>query len=111
MKIYKRELGIEGEIISVEVQNMTSKRGNIVPNQYEVIVHTKGAVYNCFYSYNSFILSYKNGIIDRVGKNYNYSRTTDRYRNMFTEMTLKDLESCMKNKNFIYDETLQVYKK
>ena len=71
----------------MKAYNMTSKRGNPVPNQFEI--SHDGNLY--FKSYNSIIVK-----IDKYGKvwldadTWNYSRTTARYRAMFLKESTKD---------------------
>ena len=64
----------------VKVRNMMSNNGNFIPNQFEI--YTNEGRY--FQSYNSVI-----AFIDNNGKvfldesDWDYSRTTGKYRNMF----------------------------
>jgi hypothetical protein len=66
--------------MKVKVENMTSGRGNTIPNQF--IIKTHEGYY--FQSYASVIV-----FIPNVGKTvldesyWDYSRTTGKYRNMF----------------------------
>lgn len=64
----------------MKVQNMTSDKGNIIANQF--IIEDEGKI--CFQSYDSMIVTidYRNETII-VGKNWDYSITTGKYRNMF----------------------------
>lgn len=62
--------------------NMVSDKGNAVPNQVITVGNYKHE-YN-FYSYGTFISGIDhmtNSIL--IGKDYNYSRTTAKYRNKF----------------------------
>ena len=64
----------------VKVRNMMSNNGNFIPNQFEI--RTNEGMY--FQSYNSTIV-----FIDNNGKvfldenDWDYSRTTGKYRNIF----------------------------
>ena len=64
----------------VKVRNMMSNNGNFIPNQFEI--YTNGGRY--FQSYHSTIV-----FIDNNGKvfldenDWDYSRTTGKYRNIF----------------------------
>lgn len=88
---------------NVKVENMTSSRGNTVPNQF--IIYTPKGAY--FQSYDSIIALRKNDGSIILDKTYwNYSVTTGRYRNDFLGMNKKetqDLIDCksikMKNLN------------
>ena len=64
----------------VKIRNMMSNNGNFIPNQFEI--RTNEGMY--FQSYNSTIV-----FIDNNGKvfldenDWDYSRTTGKYRNIF----------------------------
>jgi len=84
------------------VKNMTSNNGNKVPNQF--IIEDDNATY--FQSYNSMIVKIEdNGSLpDKVYLDetyYNYSRTTSKYRNIFLNMTTKDIDAKIKSGAFI----------
>lgn len=79
------------------VQNMESKKGNKIANQF--IVEDNDCIY--FQSYNSIIVK-KVFIKDNIaGINYrvlldeyywNYSTTTSKYRNLFLDETTKETQ-------------------
>lgn len=69
----------------INVQNMTSDRGNTIANQF--IITTDTAVY--FQSYESIIAKKENGNIT-LYKNWDYSKTTGKYRNIFLGETKAD---------------------
>jgi len=77
----------------MKISNMTSSRGNVVPNQF--IIHTPEATY--FQSYDSIIV--KTTFIDGervtiLDKYYwDYSKTTSKYRNEFLGKTTKEIKS------------------
>lgn len=88
---------------------LKSNRGNDVPNQ---IVTELNSEYN-FYSYGAFIIgiNYTDKVIS-VGKKYNHSRTTSRYRNQFLHEhrfyeieNLKDLKKAITDGKAIINET------
>ena len=66
----------------MQVTNMTSNKGNFIPNQFIINGGYDGNMY--FQSYKSMIAK-----IDKFGKVFldsyywNYSRTTSKYRNQF----------------------------
>ena len=64
----------------MKVRNMTSANGNKIANQF--IIEDEEKI--CFQSYNSMIVTidYKNQTII-VGENWDYSKTTGKYRNLF----------------------------
>ena len=76
----------------MKVQNMTSTRGNPVPNQFIITDEGRGALGNflsreTFQSYNSVIAvktNWSDSTRIELDKNYwDYSVTTGRYRNQF----------------------------
>lgn len=67
----------------MKVQNMTSRSsGHKVPNQF--IIRDDRTNRTTFQSYNSMIatINYQDNTIT-LGENWDYSRTTGRYRNQF----------------------------
>lgn len=76
----------------VKVENMTSRSGRQTPNQFIIY----GEDYELLQSYSSPIAMIKGGET-YIFKNWNYSRTTGKYRNQFLgetrEETLKKLKS------------------
>lgn len=74
----------------MNVTNMSSSRGNSVPNQF--IIKTDEATF--FQSYETIIVK-----IDRQGNTYldktywDYSRTTRKYRNQFLGETKKETQN------------------
>ena len=78
----------------MKVTNMTSSRGNTIANQFIIDDNNE----SFFQSYKSMIAK-----VDEFGKifldeyYYNYSRTTSKYRNMFLNMTTKEIEKGIKD--------------
>ena len=70
------------EVLNMKVCNMTSVNGNSVPNQF--IITSCGGNTVTFQSYDSMIATiyFDRGIIE-IGDNWNYSKTTGKYRNIF----------------------------
>lgn len=86
----------------MKVKNMTSSRGNDVPNQF-LIETNEGTM---FQSYNSNIaFKYNNGKVV-LGKNWDYSKTTGKYRNMFLGETKKETQSKIDSGEYVIDNTL-----
>ena len=79
-----------------KVENMTSDKGNDIPNQF--IIRWKGGT--LFQSYNSPIALELNGQT-YIFKNYDYSVTTGKYRNQFLEETLKETRAKLKSGEYI----------
>jgi hypothetical protein len=64
----------------MKVTNMTSNRGNKIPNQF-IIIDDDGAEY--FQSYESIIAKRHMGLITLDERYWGYSVTTGKYRNYF----------------------------
>tara|TARA_R100001015_G_C4628978_1_gene189458 strand:- start:1034 stop:1315 length:282 start_codon:yes stop_codon:yes gene_type:complete len=83
--------------MKVEVKNMSSDKGNRVPNQF--IIYTNGDYY--FQSYQTIIAKvnkrtmYNDGIILDY-EALNYSRTTSRYLYKFLGMDRKEIQRRIK---------------
>ncbi len=75
------------------VKNMSGNSGRKVPNQFIITDHATSRT--TFQSYDSMIatIDYQNNTIT-LGKKWDYSRTTGRYRNQFfDEQGFSDLAS------------------
>ena len=85
-------------MLKVKVSNMTSNNGNDIPNQF--IIKTNEGEY--FQSYQTVIAfkDYKNNKL-YLDTNYDYSRTTSKYRNMFLNDTTKNIERKIKEGIYI----------
>ena len=70
---------------NIKISNMESTRGNLVPNQF--IINDYESRKTIFQSYDSTII-----VIDRLNKvievhpDWDYSRTTGKYRNLFFDV-------------------------
>ena len=74
----------------MKVQNMTNSNGNTVPNQF--IIHDN-AGFTYFQSYDTVIIR-KCASLTELDKDYwDYSRTTNKYRNLFLGETTKEIKS------------------
>ena len=71
----------------MKVENMTSARGNIVPNQF--IITDGGVEY--FQSYKTIIAKYVDGQVYLDATHWDYSRTTSKYLNQFLNATSKEV--------------------
>jgi len=81
------------QIEIMKVQNMTSRNGNTIANQF--IISTDKGTY--FQSYDS-VIAFKpiNGGKIQLGSNWDYSVTTGKYRNMFLDEDKKETERKLK---------------
>ena len=61
------------------VENLTSHRGNKVPNQFRI--ETEDTI--IFQSYDSVIVKIVNNEVFLDAKYWDYSNTTNKYRNLF----------------------------
>lgn len=83
----------------MRVKNMRSDRGNTIANQFVIMDEKHNTI--TFQSYNSEIvcIDYHNETIT-IFSNYDYSRTTGKYRNKFMhDYGFKDMDN---KKNFEY---------
>ena len=65
--------------MNVKVRNLETSRGNSAANQFVINVDGK----RIFQSYDSIIaVEYEDGRIE-LGEDWNYSRTTSKFRNQF----------------------------
>lgn len=91
----------------LKVKNIENN-GRNVPNQFLISYEENGKNYEVFQSYNSMIIKWKNGIIIEVGSDWDYSRTSEKYRNLLTGMNKKEFEKMLKEE-FEYNENIQTY--
>jgi hypothetical protein len=82
----------------MRVQNMTSSRGNKVPNQF--IIQDIGVTY--FQSYDTTIVKrdFSQGKIF-IDKGYPYSTTTSKYASQFLGETSKEIKRKIKDGTYI----------
>lgn len=92
---------------NLKVQNVINNWRE-VPNQFEIFYEKDNKNYKIFQSYQSMIIRWENDIIIEVGSNWNYSRTTGKYRNLLAGMDKKQFEK-MLNEEFEYNENTQTY--
>ena len=81
---------------NLKVENVYNN-GRNVPNQFEIYYTENGKDYKIFQSYESMILKYENGILIEVGENWDYSRTTGKYRNLISGMNKNIFEKMLEN--------------
>ena len=94
-------------IKNLKVQNVNNN-GREVPNQFLLFYEEENKTVKIFKSYKSMIVKWENGEIIEVGKNWDYSRTTGKYRNILTGTTKKEFEK-MLEKDFKWNDFTQSY--
>lgn len=77
-------------------ENMQSNQGNDILNQFII----RGNDFTLFQSYNSPIVMRKNGKV-YLFKNWDYSKTTGKYRNQFLNETKKETLDKLKSGDYI----------
>ena len=85
------------KLLGVKVSNMQSFAGNFVPNQFTIVVED----FIFFQSYDT-VIAMKHGDKLYLDENdWNYSRTTSKYRNEFTGLTTKETQEGIKKGSII----------
>lgn len=92
---------------NLKVQNVYNNRRSI-PNQFLISYTENNKEYKIFQSYSSIILKWENGSLIEVGADWDYSRTTGKYRNILIRMNKKEFEKIL-YKLFEWDENTQSY--
>ena len=77
----------------MKIQNMTSNKGNKIPNQF-TITDDNGNIF--FQSYQSIIVKKSQGKIYLDVTFWDYSVTTRKYRNMFLNETSQETKQKIK---------------
>ena len=85
---------------NLKVQNVYNN-GREVPNQFEIYYEKDNKYYKIFQSYSSIIIKWENGLIIEVGEDWDYSRTTGKYRNLLTNTNKKQFEKMLRDE-FVY---------
>ncbi len=82
---------------NIKISNIKNSKGNNIPNQF--IIYTPEATF--FQSYNSIIvkITFENGerVVYLDKNDWDYSKTTGKYRNQFLGETKKETEKKIKN--------------
>lgn len=85
-----------------KVSSMTSSNGNDVPNQFIIQAYGK----QIFQSYDSVIaVKYSDGEVV-LGPNWDYSRTTGKYRNKFLGEGIAETREKIANGTYTIDRSL-----
>ena len=95
--------------MNVKVENLRNINGNEVKNQYMFYLMVNGEHIKIFQSYNSEVLIWENGVLTRIGKEWNTSHTTMEYIKQLTGLNKKAFEKMLEN-DYIYDDFLELYK-
>ena len=93
--------------MKVRVQNVKNN-GKEISHQFEIFYSENNKHFKIFQSYGRMIVKWENTIIVEVGADWDYSRTTGKYRNILTKTTKKEFEKMLQN-NFIFNEETQTY--
>ena len=89
--------------MKLEVENMVSSNGNNVPNQF-IITTADGRMFQSYNSNIAFIPNDGRQII--LGKDWDYSTTTSKYRNQFLGESKKETLAKLKSGEYILDNDL-----
>ena len=73
----------------MKVENLTSTNGNKVANQF--VIYDNGTRF--FQSYNSIICKIEKGVVILDTYYWDYSKTTEKYRNIFLGETKKETQA------------------
>ena len=88
---------------SIKVKPMLTRGGSPSPNQF--IIYTSEGEY--YQSYESIIAFRPRGAQPiTLGEDWNYSRTTDRYRNQFLGEGIAETRRKLADGTYILDESL-----
>lgn len=87
----------------MQVTHMINSNGEPAKNQ--LIIHDEKTGERFFQSYNSIIVKIHKGKVT-LGKNWNYSVTTSKYRNQFLGETMKETQAKLDSGEYLYDENL-----
>lgn len=92
---------------NLKVENIKNN-GRSVPNQFLISYTENNKEYKIFQSYSSIILKWENDSLIEVEADWDYSRTTGKYRNILIRMNKKEFEKIL-YKLFEWDENTQSY--
>lgn len=81
-----------GQIQTIDFENLTSPRGNIVPNQFSVFVGGSSGNFKAFKSYSSLIAVKINGVMFFDQSKWDYSPTTLKYLKQWLGYTVTKKE-------------------
>ena len=87
----------------MKTTQMINDKGNPVTNHF--IHYDEKTGERFFQSYGSVIVKIHNGQVT-LGKDWNYSPTTSKYRNQFLGETTKETQAKLDSGEYLYDENL-----
>jgi hypothetical protein len=85
----------------MKVQNMTSRNGNKIANQFIITDDETGR--SIFQSYETIIATKQKGMVTLDREKWDYSTTTGKYRNLFLGETKKETEKKIKDGVYFLD--------
>ena len=87
----------------MKITQMTNNKNRPVANHF--IHYDEKTGERKLQSYNSIIVKIHNGQVT-LGKDWNYSPTTSKYRNQFLGETTKETQAKLDSGEYLYDENL-----
>lgn len=87
----------------MKITQMRNGKGGSVMNHF--IIHNEKTGERFFQSYDSIIVKIHKGKVT-LGKDWNYSLTTSKYRNRFLGETTKETQAKLDSGEYLYDENL-----
>ena len=87
----------------MRVEQMTGRTGRPVANQF--ILYDEKTGERFFKSYDSIIVKIHKGKVT-LGRDWDYSVTTGKYRNQFLGETKKETQAKLDSGEYLYDENL-----
>lgn len=88
----------------MKVTQMTNAKGRPVANHFVFYDEEKGV--RILQSYDSWIVKIEKGIVT-LGRDWNCSATTSKYRNRFLGETTKETQAKLDSGEYIYDEKMK----
>lgn len=93
-------INLKRKDLQMNVQNMTSSKGNAIPNQF-IVTDEKGTYFQSYESMIVFIPNDSNRKTQLDKKTWDYSNTTGKYRNQFLNETKKETEKKIASGEYI----------
>lgn len=87
----------------MKITQMINSKGRPVTNHF--ILYNEETGERFFQSYDSIIVKIHKGKVT-LGKDWNYSITTNKYRNQFLGETTKETQAKLDSGEYLYDENL-----
>lgn len=103
-----KKCGISGEIKGIELDVLVNCNNKAVANANIMYIYSTDGVYKVLFSYGTIICILKSGYIYRLGKNWDYSTTTGKHRNLFLKLNKKEIDKFIKD-NMKYCSDIEQY--